>query len=128
MSLKHPLNFHFVRIAFPELNWNCILLYDLFSMLSIIQTEKEEESLVVIFADDGTLSYIISEGTTKIYYLLPSLSAAKVDSEELSIHKKIVLMESLGPKYCLSQLLFEPLNLHVIMLFSSFFFLNYSSI
>lgn len=88
MSLKHPLNFHFVRIAFPELNWNCILLYDLFSMLSIIQTEKEEESLVVIFADDGTFSYIISEGTTKIYYLLPSLSAAKVDSEELSIHKK----------------------------------------
>jgi hypothetical protein len=55
-------------------------------MLSIIQTEKEEESLVVIFADDGTFSYIISEGTTKIYYLLPSLSAAKVDSEELSIH------------------------------------------
>jgi hypothetical protein len=57
-------------------------------MLSIIQTEKEEESLVVIYADDGTFSYIISEGTTKIYYLLPSLRAAKVDSEELSIYKK----------------------------------------
>jgi hypothetical protein len=98
-------------------------------MLSIIQTEKEEESLVVIFADDGTFSYIISEGTTKIYYLLPSLSAAKkwIVKSFQSI-KKIVLMESLGPKYCSSQLLFEPLNLHVIMLFFSFFFLNYSSI
>lgn len=122
VSLKHPLNFHFVRIAFPELNWNCILLYVLFSMLSIIHTEKEEESLVVIYADDGTFSYIISEGTTKIYYLLSSLSAAKVDSEELSIYKKIVLMESLGPKYCSSQLLIEPLNLNVIMLFSFFIF------
>lgn len=87
VSLMHLLNYQFVRVAFHELNSNCILLYDLFSMLSIIQTEKEEESLVVIYADDGTFSCIISEGTTKIMiYCQVSLSSAKVDYEELSIY------------------------------------------
>lgn len=73
VSLMHLLNYQFVRVAFHELNSNCILLYDLFSMLSIIQTEKEEESLVVIYADDGTFSCIISRGQQKLWFTAKSV-------------------------------------------------------
>ncbi|KAL9341951.1 hypothetical protein Peur_065276 [Populus x canadensis] len=71
-SLSYHVNLQSMRMMFPELTWNFMNKHAVFSVLSIIQGEKDEEKKVVIFVDGRAMSYNLCDGTSiKICDLKP---------------------------------------------------------
>ncbi|KAJ6360245.1 hypothetical protein OIU77_004280 [Salix suchowensis] len=63
-SLSYHVNLQSMRMVFPELTWNFINKNAVFSVLSIIQGEKDEEKKAVIFVDGRAMSYNLCDGTS----------------------------------------------------------------
>ncbi|KAB5529618.1 hypothetical protein DKX38_019699 [Salix brachista] len=63
-SLSYHVNLQSMRMVFPELTWNFINKNAVFSVLSIIQGEKDEEKKAVIFVDGRVMSYNLCDGTS----------------------------------------------------------------